>query len=300
VFIHNLRNYDGHFLIRELCRLGFAEQISIIPINSESYLSFGVSLKIHRDSPEDGYDQVTVQFLDSLAFLGRGLAELASNLPTAEFVHLRDEIKTSRCDRYGEEEQNESEWFEVLKRNTKPIDAVVETMRRKGVFPYDHVQDIQSLDERNLPTMSQFRSFLSDSDISDSDYEHAQSVWEDFCIFDLGMYSDLYLITDVMLLTCVFEKFRDISLQHYGLDPAHYFSTPGFAWEACLKETAVVLDAITDPEIYVMVERSIRGGLSQISLRHAIANNKQCADYDPTEPDSWLMYLDFNNLHLQP
>ena len=73
------------------------------------------------------------------------------------------------------------------------------------------------------------------SNVSDGDYQHAQKVWKEFGIRNLGEYHDLYLRTDVILLTNVFEAFRDTCLEHYTLDPTHFYTSPGLAWKACLK-----------------------------------------------------------------
>ena len=73
------------------------------------------------------------------------------------------------------------------------------------------------------------------SSISEEDYQHAQRVWKEFRIHNLGDYHDLYLRTDVVLLANVFEAFRDTSLRHYKLDPVHLYTSPGLAWKACLK-----------------------------------------------------------------
>ena len=71
------------------------------------------------------------------------------------------------------------------------------------------------------------------SSISEEDYQHAQRVWKEFGIHNLGYYHDLYLRTDVVLLANVFEAFRDTCLKHYKLDPAHFYTFPGLAWHAC-------------------------------------------------------------------
>ena len=55
----------------------------------------------------------------------------------------------------------------------------------------------------------------------------------------------LYLRTDVLVLAAVFESFRSVSMQHYGLDPAHYFSAPGMSWDALRKKTNVELELLT-------------------------------------------------------
>ena len=74
----------------------------------------------------------------------------------------------------------------------------------------------------------------------------------EFKINNLGEYHDLCLRTDVILLANVFEAFRDICLQHYKLDPAHFYTSLGLAWKACLKKTGVRLELLTNPDMLLM------------------------------------------------
>ena len=101
------------------------------------------------------------------------------------------------------------------------------------------------------------------SSISEKDCQHAQRVWKEFGIRDLGDYHDLYLRTDVVLLANVFEAFRDTCLKHYKLDPARFYTSPGLAWRACLKHTGIKLELLTDPDMLLMFEWGIRGGITQ-------------------------------------
>jgi hypothetical protein len=88
-------------------------------------------------------------------------------------------------------------------------------------------------------------------------------------------------------------------LDTYGLDPAHYITTPSFTWDACLKYTDIELELVTDPEVFVFIENGMRGGISVISNRYARANNPYLKpeDYDCTQPHSYICYLDANNLY---
>ena len=134
---------------------------------------------------------------------------------------------------------------------------------RKGVYPYEYISSWDKFMETELLPKEAFYSNLNMSNISDDDYQHAQKVWQAFNIENLGEYQDLYLKTDVILLANVFEAFRDTCLEHYKLDAAHFYTSPGLAWKACLKKTGVKLKLLTDPDMLLMFEHGIRGGITQ-------------------------------------
>ena len=90
----------------------------------------------------------------------------------------------------------------------------------------------------------------------------------------MGDYHDLYLKTDVLLLADVFERFINTCLDYYGLDPCHYFSSPGLGWDAMLKMTKIESDRISDIDMLLFIEKGMRSGISYIAKRHSKANNK--------------------------
>ena len=136
------------------------------------------------------------------------------------------------------------------------------------------------------------------SSISEEDYQHAQQVWKEFGIHNLGDYHDLYLRMDVVLLANMFEAFRDTCLKHYKLDPAHFYTSPRLAWLTCLKCTGIRLKLLTDLDMLLMFERGIRGGITQVVRKYALANNKYVGDkFNPNEDTTYLQYLDTNNLY---
>ncbi|XP_057290262.1 uncharacterized protein LOC130612946 [Hydractinia symbiolongicarpus] len=104
--------------------------------------------------------------------------------------------------------------------------------------------------------------------------------------------------TDVILLADIFETFRETCLTNYKLDPSHFYTAPGLAWQACLKKTDVELDLLSDMDMLLFVERGIRGGLCQAVHRHAKANNPYMGEmYNTSEETTYLQYLDANNLY---
>ena len=113
----------------------------------------------------------------------------------------------------------------------------------------------------------------------------------------MGDYHDHYFKKDVLLLTDVFEKFIDICLKYYGLDPCHYFSSPGLSLDAMLKMTNIELEKTSDSDKYLFIEKGLRGGISYIAKRYAKANNKYLNDYEPKKLSTFISYLDMNNLY---
>ena len=105
---------------------------------------------------------------------------------------------------------------------------------RKRIYPYEHITDWNKFTGTKLPMREAFYSKLNMSGVGNKDYEHANRVWKEFGVKDLGEYCDLYLKTDVMLSANVFEAFRKVCLKNYGLDPAHFYTAPELAWKACL------------------------------------------------------------------
>ena len=171
-------------------------------------------------------------------------------------------------------------------------------VKRKGVYPYEYMDSLERFKENKLPSKKSFYSRLTGEDISNEDYEHAKNVWDVFEINTLQDYHDLYNVTDVLLLADVFENFRNICMENYKLDPAHYFTAPGLAWDACLKMTDVNLELLTDVDMLLMVEKGIRGGISMISNRYGKANNKYMGkSFNEKEPSKYIQYLDANNLY---
>ena len=143
---------------------------------------------------------------------------------------------------------------------------------KKGIYPYEYMDSFERFTETQLLEKEKFYSSLSGKGITDEEYAHAKQVWAELGCRNLGDYHDLYVTTDAVLLADVFENFRKICQERYGLDPAHYYSTPGLSWDALLKKTGVELDLLTDMDMHLMIERGMRGGISMASKRHVKAN----------------------------
>lgn len=255
VFFHNFSGYDSHFLVRELSKVNKGK-MELIAQSSERYIAV---------TKEYFPFKIKFQFLDSLKFLSASLSELADNLK--DFPYLEKE-------------------FSCLSKQNLAL------LKKKGVFPYDYVDSFKKYSEPKLPSHQNFINKLSKSNITIEEYKRAKHIWKQFKIRNLGEYSDLYLKTDVMLLVDIFETFRTKSKKTYGLDPAHYLTLPGYTWDAMLLFTKVNLQLFNDEqlEMLMMVERGIRGGLSQCSKRFSKANNPYLESFDKTKPQRFINY----------
>ena len=168
---------------------------------------------------------------------------------------------------------------------------------RKGVYPYEYIDEWDKFNEKVLPGKDSFYSNLTLENISEIDYAHANNVFKKFNINNLGEYHDLYVRSDTLLLADIFENFRLSCLENYELDPSHFVSLPGLVWQACLKKTNVEPELLTDYDMLLMVEEGIRGGICHAIQRYAKANNKYMKDYDRKKKSSYIQYLDANNLY---
>ncbi|KAL9983781.1 hypothetical protein ACROYT_G006009 [Oculina patagonica] len=227
VAFHNLRGYDAHHLMQSISKISKEAQkeVKCVANNMEKYITFSLG---------------KLRFIDSLNFLKGSLDSLVKAMPKEE--------------------------LNITKSNsTQSSDESFELLCKKGIYPYEYMDSWERFSETSLPEKEKFYSKLNDENITDKEYEHAQNVWETFGCQTLGDYHDLYVKTDVTLLADVFESFRKLCLEKYGLDPANYYTTPGLAWDALLKKTGVELELLTDYEMHLFVERGIRGGISMVS-----------------------------------
>ena len=272
VMFHNLSGYDAHLFIRELG--GHASDMEVIAKNKEDYISFSIKVPVVSYIDKNGEEKdklIELRFIDSFNFMSSSLDSLTKKI-------VRGGKKL-----FGFKDYSELQY---------------DLLTRKGVYPYEYVNSWNRFEETQLPPISAFHSNLNMSSISEEDYQHAQRVWKEFGIHNLGDYHDLYLRTDVVLLANVFEAFRHTCLKHYKLDPAHFYTSPGLAWRACLKCTGIRLELLTDPDMLPMFERGIGGGITQAVRKYAAANNPYMGDkFNLNEDTTYLQYLDANNLY---
>ena len=205
-----------------------------------------------------------------------------------DYVKTKNEkliLKCFNCKFYYEKDFNK----ELIKRFASTYEFCNKDLNkfilllRKGVYPYEYMNNWERFNETSLPNKESFYSNLNMENIDDIDYRHGNNVFKRFKLKTLGEYHDLYVQSDTLLLADVFENFRN--------------SLPGLAWQACLKKTNVKSELLTDYDMLLMVEEGIRGGICHSIHRHAKANNKYMENYDENKESSYIQYLDANNLY---
>ena len=170
-------------------------------------------------------------FKDSMQLLTGGLDKLVKNLPADEL------FQTSEL--------------------AEELNVPLSMLQRKGVYPYSWVNSVDRFAATELPPVEAFHSDLDDKKCKRDDYKHALEVWEAAKCQTFGDYHDLYLRLDVTLLADVFESFRRSAHRTYGLDPAHFYTLPGFSWQALFKHT--------DPDICISPARTLSAVGSALS-----------------------------------
>ena len=224
------------------------------------YISFSVPIKKEHDN--DKTITYKLKFIDTCRFMQSKLSDLVDNLSEINDKACKTciERKNVKSECQFIRDKNDRLHYkckECGKRCTKSINGLIEKFPRmyqfcngnlnkfvlllkKDIYPYEYVDSWERFNETSLPDKKFFYSELNLEDITDKDYSHAQKVFEKFST-DIVHYHDVYVQTDTLLLADVFEKFRDICIEIYGLDPSRFLSAPGLVWQACLKKTEVKL-----------------------------------------------------------
>ena len=314
VVFHNGSTYDYHFIIKELVK-EFEGNFDCLGENTEKYITFSVPIKKKIENKASIEINYKIKFIDSCRFMSSSLSKLVGNLSEGihnnkcsdcesnfDYIKIKNEklhLKCFNCNSYYKKKFNK----DLIKKFKNTYNFCNDDLNkfilllRKSVFPYEYMDSWEKFNETSLPSKEDFFSNLNMEGIDDIDYRHGNNVFKGFKLENLGDYHDLYVQSDTLLLADVFNNFRDMCLKEYELDPAHFLSLPGLAWQACLKKTNIELELLTDYDMLLMVEDGTRGGICHSIHRYAKANNKYMKNYNNNEVLSYIQYLHANNLY---
>lgn len=301
VIIHNLKGYDSHLIFKGYT-FKEGDELEVIPNTMEKYLTFKIQ---------------DLRFIDSYQFLASSLASLVKTMKATHHDKRMNDLK-----KLIKKHKDDNKWIEIYKQQLSelkeeknrylfdnnyfpyikeafPDYEKYKHIIKKGLYPYDYADNHEKF---NLPVpleKSDWFNKLADESITEHELNKVKQIIKVFDIKTFGEYHDLYLATDVLLLTDVFEQFRKNTITHFQLDPANFWTLPSLAWQAALKKTGIWLELFSDDDVHADMYQffQIRGGISIITHRHAKANHKYMKNYDKSKPTSYIIYLDANNLY---
>jgi hypothetical protein len=270
IVLHNFGGYDSHFILQSLHKVFPSRVFDVMAENSEKIISLSIKDR-----------ELKMRFIDSFRFLPASLDSLVNDLKNDPEGEVNQKFKITQ--------QAFGESFEYF--------------LRKGIFCFDYMDAFHKLSETELPPKDCFFSKLLNRPISEHDYEYAKQLWDRFNIANLGQYFNLYLKSDICLLADVFQRFRAVLYNNFGLEALHYVSLPSYAWASMLKVTGVNIELLCDSEYYQAFEAMKRGGMVNVPHRYAKAQNKYTRAEDAgqlnvgaaEDDDTFIAYYDVNS-----
>ncbi len=252
VYFHNFTGYDSHFIIQALqkCDTSFIRKLDGLASNSERFRTLTIN---------------NLLFCDSMSFMNSSIDRLVETLKASQhtFPLVKDFYKQWGSDK-------------------------IELLLRKGVFPYDLLTSLTQFEAlTEFPPRSDFYSKLKEDTISQADWEHGKQVFEAFDCRTMVDYLMLYNTLDVVLLAECLTNFRQVCFEAFKLDICQYISLPSYAFDVMLRSTGAKVDFLPSTDMFLHLEKSVRGGVSYASTRYA----------ERKEGEQVLLYGDATNLY---
>ena len=200
-----------------------------------------------------------IRFIDSYRFLPSNLDSLVKNLDSDDFIILKKEFP--------------DKW---------------QFLNKKLAYPYEY---FNSIDDYKKPVNNlkkeDFFSKLKNGYPDIDEIERTMNIIKLFNIKNGEELTELYLKSDVILLSDVFEKFIKISIEEYGINPLYCVSLPGYTWQCGMKYTDIKLQTLQDKDMILLLENNIRGGISSVMGDR----------YIQSDDNKKVLYTDANNLY---
>ena len=277
VLFHNLKSYDSHIVIKH-----FKKQYTASPKKTtDNDHDDNHHINIDADETVDDDEEIQMAYGDIRLTPLNGEKYLSFQVGNLRFIDSFQFLSTSL----------ENLVLLLLKSGGEKFAHTIKHLGNhdfifaKCVYPYSYMTGPEKFGETQLPPIEAFHNTLDDQALSQEDYSRAQQIWAHYNMKILQNYHDHYLLSDVLLLADVFQNFRYTIYEQHHLDPLHFISLPSLAWASALKYTHAKLDLITDPDMYLMVENNMWGGIATISHRHAqtqiISMERRCLSRYP-------------------
>ena len=230
IVFHNVSTYDYHFIIKELVK-EFDGNFECLGENTEKCITLLVTLKkIIKNKNKIIEITYKIEFIDSYRFMSTSLSKHVDNLSEGlhnnrcvdcksclDYMKNKDEKLIPRC--FSCKKNCEKDFNkELIKRFANTYNFCDNDLNkfilllRKGVYPYEYMDNWERFDETSLPDKESFYSSLEMENIDDIDYRHGNNVFKRFKLKNLGEYHDLYVQSDTLLLADVLTNTLEITL----------------------------------------------------------------------------------------
>ena len=212
IYFHNFKGYDSKILISCIKKFNdLKSKINLLCSNSQNIRSL---------------DYHTFRFCDSLEHMPASLDKLIQELNRTYTIND----------------------FTILKQSLTIFQGKISTNKLKllcsgkQVYPYQLCNTHYEMEKiTEIPQRKCFYNNLLQKECSESEYEHAKTVWTDFSIKNLKEYTQLYNHCDVLLLAEAFFLYRKVIIQSFQLDPSHFYGIPSLSYSIMLKFSKVQL-----------------------------------------------------------
>ena len=161
-------------------------------------------------------------------------------------------------------------------------------LTQKLAYPYEYFNSIEDYQKPvdNLKK-EHFFSKLKNGYPNDEEIQRTMDIIKRFNIKNGEELTEIYLKSDVLLLSCVFEKFVEISINQFDINPLYCVSLPGYTWQCALKYTGINLQTLQDKDMILLLENNIRGGISSVMGDRYVKSDK----------NGKILYFDANHLY---
>ena len=299
LIFHNAKGYDLHHIIKEITKKEYGCTFNGIAQNSEKIMSFTIKKYVDDILPSGKKScakaMCNIKIIDSLLFLLKSLESLTNILKRKHPTDLPMAFKIL---------------FTTMREHGY-TDKQIETSLTKNIYPYIWFDNFEKFD-LPIETLSQLvedKKYECFTDTVDETYistfekkaEVFRSVLKEFPEFKtIKDYANLYLMCDVLQLVDIIVNARETFFASHKLDMLRYYGAPGYSWDAFLFQLHFKpeLFKVTEMNMVCFFMQCIRGGCSGIMTRFAQANNKLIkGQYDPEKEETFILYLDANNLY---
>lgn len=209
VYFHNASRYDNTFIMRILAKYKIVNpkcKLEVIPtaMDKEMLITFN-----------------NIDFKDSYKMISNSLKNIVR------------QILGSDLNNYPVTKQLLKQY--LIDHNKHYDDSYIELMTRKEPMFYNLITSYNTLKNQRMPKINKCYDELSNTFMSQEDYNHMKLLWDTFHIQTWSEYYELYNILDVTLLADSFEHFRNSTFKTFNVDPAHYITTPQMSYSLFLK-----------------------------------------------------------------